>query len=348
MKKNKRKKKEDRQQQFQVNDELIVVNFRDQLKSQDPTVRDAALQLLRQADAVTVVDNENARAAIVRAEKMAVDDDGTTILVGHVTEVHVVVDDQQSDECADESDQQIEELRKLVEETKGPWLYFGNLQDAEKKPRFMFLCDRKIRIYEKADLHGPILARTRKVAKQYVAWAKEHEGIKLVIADMASITHQSAEALADNGLLAFFDSGNNCCFVVKMVERGNAHVDTVRLEDVIHSVDGWTVPIADAELPKYMVVHDEQRVFYDNGNKRGPILAHTRDVAERYAAEMEKRRGITFSVVEIQTAGEMSVKEALDAVVVVAGANCALVIRSIADDGEATSDFIYPANHPAE
>ena len=137
------------------------------------------------------------------------------------------------------------------------------------------------------------------------------------------------------------------CVAFPLVGRERVTFGIAPLDSILHEVAGWTVPLTDTELPKYMVVGDGRVQFWDDGKNHGPILAHTRDVAERYVAEMDKRQGIKFSVADIQAEIGSSVGGVLD-LLVETGTNCALVIRSVADDGETKSDFIYPAKPPAE
>ena len=158
MKKNQRKKNKDRQNPAHTGDKSIVINFKEQLKSQDPEVRDAALQLLRQADMVSVIDSKNPRAILVVADKVEDTDDGNLKVIADVKNVRVQVDDEQSDEQTDESDHQIEELRNLVEEAKGPWKYLGNFQDTDKEPRFLFANQGIPWGIEFADVRGLIFA----------------------------------------------------------------------------------------------------------------------------------------------------------------------------------------------
>ena len=239
MKKKRRKKNKDRQRTFQVNDELMVINFREQLKSQDPEVRDAALQLLRQAGMVSVIDSETLRAMLVEADKVEELGGGKFRVTATMRHVAVQVDDEKSDEQADESDQQIEELRMLVEETKGPWKYFGNLQDAEKEPRFMFVNKGDAWGNEFADVRGLFFARTRKVAKQYVAWMREHNGIDLVIAEVQPVAHKSFEAV----LMDRYHEGASHYLVIRMVDREGVKFDIMPFDSILHEVDGWTVPV---------------------------------------------------------------------------------------------------------
>jgi hypothetical protein len=341
MKKNRRKKNKDRQRPSQANDGPMVINFREQLKSQDPEVRDSALQLLRQAGVVSVRDSETLRAMLIDADKVKDLGGGKFRATATMRHVVVQVDDAQSDEQADESDQQIEELRTFVEETSGPWKYSGNLQDAEKKPRFMFMNQGVAWGSEFADVRGLVFAKTRKVAQQYVAWMQEHQGIKLVIADVQAVAHKPLEAL----LMDRYRDGDTHYLVIRMVNREEVPFNILPLDSIVHEVDGWLVLRADLELPKYSLTCDSGTVVYDDlGNKRGPVLAHTRETAERYAVEMERRSGVKPAVVDIEAVSGMPVNEALDALVEIDSATCALVIRSVADDGETVSDFIYPAN----
>jgi hypothetical protein len=339
MKKNRRKKNTGNHGTPQVKDDLPVINFREQLKSQDPEVRDAALQLLRQADMVSVIDSNGPRAMLAVADKVEDDDYGVK-LIADVVRIQVQVDDEQSDEYADESDQQIEELRTLVEETKGPWKYYGNLQDDKKEARFEFRDKKESLECEFGGVWGPVFTRTRKVARQFVAWMKKED--ELVIADVQAVSHKSLQA----GLMECYHNGARYFHVVRMVDRGTVWHLTVSLDAFVHQVDGWTVPIADTELPKYMVTREASIQMLGDGTNRGPALFHTRDLAERYAAKIERKEGTKWTVKEIK----MPVHEVLDGMVedVNVRANCAFVIRSVADDGEAKWDFIYPANPPAE
>jgi hypothetical protein len=173
---------------------------------------------------------------------------------------------------------------------------------------------------------------------------QEHQGIDLVIADIEAIARKSYEALSAESL----QHGANRCFVINMVDRGEVHFGSVLFDSVLHEVDGWTIPFTATELPKFMVVEDQRIAFWDDGGKRGPILAYSREVAERYVAEYEKRLGSKLAVADIQAVAKMTVKEVLDALVEDDRANCAMVIRSVADDGEAKADYIYPVNPTVE
>jgi hypothetical protein len=319
-----------------------IINFKGQLNSQDPEVREAALQHLRQADVVSVIDSKGPRAILAVADKVEDDDAVSLKMIARACGVQVQVDDEQSDEYADESDQQIEELRELVEESKGPWKYYGNLQDAEKVPRFNFRNQRLTLECEFDGAWGPVFTRTRKVATQFVAW-REKEG-ELVIADVQAVAHKPLEAV----LMECYRNGARHYHVVRVVNRDKIEFTTVSLHAHVHQVDGWTVPLTDAELPKYMVTQEICIRMLDDGTNRGPVLAHTRDLAERYAAEIERKEGTKWSVVEIQTFASRPVKKALDKMVEDDVANCAWVIRSVAEDGESKLGLIYPVNPPAE
>jgi hypothetical protein len=121
----------------------------------------------------------------------------------------------------------------------------------------------------------------------------------------------------------------------------------VTLDRIFHEVDGWIVPTTDTELPQYTVTLDEQIVCYEVGYKHGPFLAYTRELAERFAAEMERRKGVKAEVTDIRADTDMTVAEFLNQLAEDA-TNCACVIRSVAEDGEPKWDFIYPVNLRAE
>jgi hypothetical protein len=202
-----------------------------------------------------------------------------------------------------------------------------------EEPRFMFLCDGVGHEMDIDGLRGPVFARTPQAAKKYVAHVKMHQGINLVTADIQAVGYQSFQDALAQAVL----TGANCYYVAN---PGGDVVFAIELLDSIpHEVDGWTVPLTDAELPKYIVTCEGHISMFDDGKNRGPVLAHSREVAERYIAEMEKRKGTKLSVEE----GEIPVNALLDSIVE-GGANCALVIRSVADDGETKSAFIFPAN----
>ena len=222
----------------------MVINFKEELKSQDPKVRDAALQHLRQADVVLVNDSKTQRAFLAVADKVEDTDDGNLKTIAEVREVRVQVDDEQSDEFTDESDQQIEELRMLVEETKGPWRYFGNLQDAGKEPRFTFRNQTGSLECQFDGVWGPVFTRTRKVAKQFVAWREKEND--LVIADIQAVSHKSLEAV----MMECYRNGARHYHVVRVVNRDKIEFTTVSFDAHVHQVDGWTVPLTDAELPE--------------------------------------------------------------------------------------------------
>lgn len=345
MKKNRRKKNKGSQRSSQANENATVMNFREHLKSQDPETRDAALQHLRQADVVSVIDSKGPRAILIVADKLDDHGDGMITIIAEVKKVQIQVDDEQIDEPVDESHQQIEELRKLVEEAKGPWKFIDYLHDPGEEPRFMFSHNGAPHFTVWGDMCGLPFARTREGAKQFVAAVKKDFGVKLAIADMQAVTRKSFEEV----LAKSFLHGANCYFVVIPIDhRGKGRLKVVLLENVLHVVDGWIVRSADTELPKYKFTHAGQIVFNDDGDQRGPILAYTREVAERYAAEVEKGRGIKLSVSDIREDTDMTDAEVLNAMVAAQGSNSAMVIRSVADDGETKSDFIYPVNAPAE
>ena len=148
---------------------------------------------------------------------------------------------------------------------------------------------------EFADVRGLVFARTRKVAEQYVAWMQEHQGINLVIADIQAVARKSFEAV----IMECYRDGASRYLVIQWVGREEVQLGIAPLDSILHEVDGWTVPLADTELPKYMVTYDDDRLMiYEDGNKRGPILAYTREVAERYAAETERRDGIKLAILD--------------------------------------------------
>ena len=149
-------------------------------------------------------------------------------------------------------------------------------------------------------------------------------------------------------MMEWYQNGVRHFHVVRTVDREEIAFTTVSLDVFLHQVDGWTVPITDAELPKYMVTQEIYIRMLDDGTNHGPILAHTRDLAERYAAEIERKEGTKWSVVEIHTFTSRPVKEALDAMVKDDVSNCAFVIRSVVEDGETKWGLICPVKPPAE
>ena len=203
-----------------------------------------------------------------------------------------------------------------------------------EEPRFMCVCDGVTYGMDIDGVRGPVFARTQQAAEQYVAAMKEHHGVSLVITDIQSARQSFHDLLAQELL-----DGANCYFVLNPLERGKPVMEIVPFDTMFHEVEGWTVPFADTELPKYIVTCEGHISMFDDGKNRGPVIAHSREVAERYIAEMEKRKGTKLSVEE----SEIPVNALLDSIVE-GGANCALVIRSVADDGETKSDFIFPAN----
>ncbi len=207
----------------------------------------------------------------------------------------------------------------------------------------MFTRDGAIQEIDTGDRRGPVFAYTRQMAKLYVGAVEETKGIKLRIADIQAVGRQ----LFGSVLAQASMSGANCYFVINPADHGNAEITSVPLKDAFHVLDGWIVPTTDTELPQYTVTLDEQIVFYDDGNKRGPFLAYTREVAERFVAERERRQGDKPEVADICAESDMTVAEVLNQMAEDA-ANCACVIRSVADDGEPKWDFIYPVNLPPE
>jgi hypothetical protein len=189
---------------------------------------------LRQADAVIVMDNKGPRAVLAVADKVEITDAGHLKAIAYAKCATVQVDDEQSDEQADESDQQIEELRALVEETKRPWRYFGNLQDADKEPRFMFVNRGVAWGAESADEQCLVVARTRKVAEQYVAWMQEHQGIKLAIADIQAVARKSFEAV----IMECYRDGASRYLVIQWVGREGVKLGIAPLDSILHEVDG--------------------------------------------------------------------------------------------------------------
>ncbi len=342
MKKNRRKKDKGIHGTPPAKDESPVINFREQLKSQDPEVRDAALQQLRQADVVSVIDSKGPRAILAVANK--VDRHGHMLSFGDAKQVRVQVDDEQPDEAVDESHQQIDELRKLVEEARGPWKFIDYLLDPGEEPRFMFTHNGTPHYLVSGDLRGMTFARTREAAKQLVAAVKKDFGIKLVIADIQAVARQSFHEVLANSL----QNGANCYFVVNPIDHGGkGRLKVVPLEYVRHVVDGWTVPLADTKLPQYGFTDEGRPLMYVDGNRRGLVLAHTREVAERYAAAMERRKGVKPAVVDIREKTDRTAAEVLNTLAA-HGATCACVIRSVTDGGEAQRDFIYPVNTSAK
>ena len=102
-------------------------------------------------------------------------------------------------------------------------------------------------------------------------------------------------------------------------------------------------------MPKYTVTYDDDRLMiHEDGSKRGLILAHTREVAERYAAEMARRKGVKPVVADVRGDTDIPVAGLLNMIVESYRANCALVIRSVAEDGETKWDYIYPVKPPAK
>ena len=307
MKKNQRKKDKGIHGTPQAKDESPVINFREQLKSQDPEVRDAALQQLRQAEVVSVIDSKGPRAILAVANK--VDRHGHKLSFGDAKQVRVQVDDEQPDEAVDESHQQIDELRKLVEEARGPWKFIDYLLDPGEEPRFMFTHNGTPHYIVSGDLRGMTFARTREAAKQLVAAVKKDFGIKLVIADIQAVARQSFHGVLANSL----QNGANCYLVVNPIDRGGkSGLKVVPLEYVLHVVDGWIVRSADTELPKYKFTYAGQTVGRDDGDQRGPILAYTREVAERFAAEIERTKGVSSTVADIHAETGMTVAEVLN------------------------------------
>ena len=345
MKKNRRKKNKSGHAP-PAREEAVVISFREQLKSENPEVRDAALQLLRQADMVTVFDSKKPRGLLIVADKVKENSDGKVTIFMEGKNVVVQVDEEQSEELVDESAQQIEELHTLLEKAKGPWKFFGNVQDPDdpdQEPRFMFTRNGAIQEIDIGVRRGPVFAYTRQMAKLYVGGFEETKGIKLGIADIQAVGRQ----LFGSVLVQASMNGANCYFVINPADHGNAEITSVPLKGSFHMVDGWIAPTTDTELPQYMFTLDEQIVCYDVGNKHGPFLAYTGEVAERFAAEMERRKGVKAEVTDILADTDMTVAELLNQMAEDA-ANCACVVRSVADDGKPKWDFIYPVNLPAE
>lgn len=343
MKKKQRTKNKGNRGTPRAKNESPAIHFREHLKSQDPEIRDAALQRLRQADMVAVVDSKGPRALLIVADK--VDDHGDTLtFADDAKEVVVQVDDAQADEPADESLQQIEELRKLVEDAKGPWKFFGDLTDPDEEPRFMFTYKGIVHGREDGDVRGPVFARTRHAAKQYVASVEMEHGVKLVIADIQAVARQSFRQVLAQALL----TGAKWYFVINPCDQGESCIKMESIEDVVHTVDGWIVRPSDTELPQYTFTHDEDTLCYKDGSKLGPFLAYTREVAERFVAETERRNGLKLAILDIRADSDMTVAELLNTALAEPEMNCAFVIRSVAEDGEIQSDVIYPETLPAE
>lgn len=209
-----------------------------------------------------------------------------------------------------------------------------------EEPRFMFTCDGVVHGMDLDGMRGPVFANTQQAAEQFVATLKMHHGINVVIAEIQADPRQLFEALLAREVL----DGANCYFVFDL---GEVQLAIVPLDSIHHEVDGWIVRTTDTELPQYTVTLDEQIMSYSEGTKTGPVLAYTHEVAERFAAERKRSLGDKGKVTDLRADTDMTVAELLDHLAK-EGANCACVIRSVADDGEAKWDFIYPLNLPAE
>ena len=119
--------------------------------------------------------------------------------------------------------QQIEELHTLLEKVKGPWKFFGDVQDPDdpdQEPRFMFTRDGAIQEIDTGDRRGPVFAYTRQMAKLYVGAVEETKGIKLVIADIQAVVRQ----LFGSVLAQASMNGANCYFVINPADHGNAEI----------------------------------------------------------------------------------------------------------------------------
>lgn len=228
-----------------------IIDFRAQLKSQDPEVRDAALKLLRQADIVSVIDSAIHRAILFVADKAEVGDDGNLKLITEVKNVRVQVDDEQSDEQADESDQQIKELRALVEEANGPWRYLDFQSSGSRQfvvrmvnrgqvsfatvpfdmvlhevngwmvpfadsalPEYMITDEGKVMLFSVSERCGPVVARYRDLADQFVAYMDKRNGIRYSVTEIQTAVKMPVSDLLD---AIVQNDGANCAFLICLV-----------------------------------------------------------------------------------------------------------------------------------
>jgi len=89
--------------------------------------------------------------------------------------------------------------------------------DSVKPPQFMFMHDGSYMIHDDGEHRGIILARTREMAKQYVAHVENRMGIKVVIAKIAALTDLPLHEFLQE---AIEDEGANCAFVIREIKDG--------------------------------------------------------------------------------------------------------------------------------
>jgi hypothetical protein len=201
--------KDDKFAKFQTG----LVNFGN-LKSKQSEIRDEGFRILREADVILGGSSEGHRALFYGAECMEEIANGK---IDETIEKKMALVGM----AAEEFDQQAEELRKIVVELKGSCCYKSNAQDAADW--YMFTRNGNIIYYADGAKHGMVLAHSRSMAEEYVAWCRKNHGDRLSIAKIGTAPGETLQGL----LAETFKAGANCAFVLRSLN------DTGGLFDVL-------------------------------------------------------------------------------------------------------------------
>ena len=184
------------------------------LKAEASEGREEGFRFLREADVILGGSSEGHRALFYGAECMEDIADGM-IDETIVKKMGVVGMD------AEEFDQQAEELRKIVVELKGSCCYKSNAQDAAEW--YMFTRNGNIIYYADGDKHGMVLAHSRSMAEEYVAWCQKNHGDRFSIAKIGTVPGETLQGLLDET----FKAGANCAFVLRSLNETGGLFDVL-------------------------------------------------------------------------------------------------------------------------
>jgi hypothetical protein len=205
------------------NFQIHRIDFEEELKPKSAKTPDPAVQqLLRDADFIVAVDDQFTGADSDQGEILWGQRLSHAISHGKMEKGRQIVAVFVSMET-EKLPQQAEELRTIVVALKGE--VDGPFCDKCKAeilteagvPQFMFMHDGHYMIYDDGEQRGIILARTREMAKQYVAHVENRMGIKVVIAEIAALTKLPLHEFLDTTIE---EEVANCAFVICEIKDG--------------------------------------------------------------------------------------------------------------------------------
>jgi hypothetical protein len=187
---------------------LAILDFAAHFKSDSSEARQRAEHLLRQAEVITAQcgDRYEVFFGAERAREVLSDTNGSTIRK-NVLIVRMEAVASQED---------AEQLRKIVQELKGSCCY-GNGATAEQVgDHFMFAHEGAQVVHSEGERCGVVVAYDRESAKRYVAWMKAKVDRKISIVESEAVYGRPLEEQLAHSLTA----GANCIFLIKAIHEG--------------------------------------------------------------------------------------------------------------------------------